>query len=85
MKNFITVKGIVYTTDLGGIAVADPENGVKYFIPYPAAAVWSLLTGNHSRGTTIHMLASILDKSDEDASGFMNNCLNDWRIMKIIH
>lgn len=84
MINFKIIEGTSWAIDLGGIAVINKYNQKHVFIPYPKAAVWSVLAENRRNQGVIKMLCAILGTESKETLLFLEACMNEWKEYKFI-
>ncbi|MCB9289781.1 MAG: hypothetical protein H6560_20925 [Lewinellaceae bacterium] len=77
-KNITFLPHILWTVELQGIFVVDKQTGNHYFLHYPEAAVWDLLSRKYFPEQIPPVISAIEQVNLDAATRIVSRCLMEW-------
>lgn len=77
-------QGIKYAIDLKGVSIAYPAKNLNFFLEYPEAAIWLIMSHRNGTKNTLEMLAAILGCDKVKTENYIKHCLENWKSAGLI-
>lgn len=74
---------VFYAIDIKGVAIINKKDNTHFFIPYPDAAIFSVLIENYEMEKSKHMLQAILGRGKAETDWYISQCIKKWKDLNI--